>query len=103
MLVPASLHPPEFKLARTAKPSKCLGRRLFHVILFLGGLPTWTDPEKTYMCCWQDTRAGAKEIQSEQHKERHAETTNPFRLVVFIALGLTTVQSAISLSSSGHK
>ena len=54
------------------------------------------------MCCWQDTRAGAKETPSEQHKERHAETTNPFRLDVFMVFGLTTAQSAISLSSSGH-
>ena len=46
----------------------------------------------------EHTRAGAKETPSEQHKERHAETTNPFRLDVFTVLGLTTA----SLSSSGH-
>ena len=37
---------------------------------------------------------------SEQHN--HAPT-NPFRLLVFIAFGLTTDKSAISLSSAGHK
>ena len=50
----------------------------------------------------EHTRAGAKETPSEQHKERHAETTNPFRLDLFTVFGLTTAQSAISLSSSGH-
>ena len=35
----------------------------------------------------------------KRHKERHAETTNPFRLDVFTVFGLTTA----SLSSSGHK
>ena len=47
----------------------------------------------------EHTRAGAKETPSEQHKERHAETTNPFRLYVFTVFGLTTA----SLSSSGHE
>ena len=59
-------------------------------------------PKRPTMCCWQDT-PGAKEMPSEQHKARHAETTNPCRLDVFLVFGLATIQSAISLSSSGHK
>ena len=58
-------------------------------------------PKRPTRCC-QDT-PGAKETPSEQHKARHAETTNPCRLGVFLVFGLTTIQSAISLSSAGHR
>ena len=47
-----------------------------------------------------DTLGQEKETPSNQHNH---DGTNPFCLVVFIVFGLTTVQSAISLSSSGHK
>ena len=67
---------------------------------------THTHTERTSRLVFAVTRfqralfTGAKEMPSEQHN--HA-ATNPFRLVVFIDFGLTTVQSAISLSSAGHK
>ena len=66
-------------------------------------------PLSPCFCCHEvpkapgQKRAGVKETPSEQHKARHAETTNPCRLDVFLVFGLTTIQSAISLSSSGHK